>query len=78
MQAYKLENKAQDQQFLAGMKVICRAVLPVSRDSPGMICKGDSLVIVLSNGKKYKGRVVDFMNFKIENYRVGELVIVKV
>jgi hypothetical protein len=78
MQAYKLENKEQDQQFLSGMEVTCRAVLPVSTDSLGMIHKGDSLVIVLSNGKKYKGRIVDFMNVKIENYRIGELVIVKV
>ena len=73
MRYYTLEDKTQDQDFLAGKQIACRAVFPTSEKNE--FVAGNNLIVVLSNGKKYKGTVIEFRNISIENYYIGELVI---
>jgi hypothetical protein len=75
MHFYQLEDKAMDQDFLGGKPVRCRAVL---RGTNEHVAAGDFILVVLSNGKKYKGRVIAFESFQVENYIAGELVISRV
>lgn len=74
MKSYQLESKAQDTDFLSGKEVRCRAVVDVSKDT---VNKGDSILVMLSNGKKYKGRIADFIYFDINKFGVGELIITR-
>ena len=62
-------------EFLSGKKVTCRAVF----QSAGLAAKaGDSIVVLLSTGKKYKGKVLDFRSFPVENYIAGDMIISRV
>jgi hypothetical protein len=74
MHAYRLENNAQDKEFLAGAKVVCRAVID---ESKGAVSSGDYILVELSNGKKYKGKILEFRSFAVEKYQAGDLVIIK-
>jgi hypothetical protein len=73
MLSYNLENKDQDRGFLSGMEVPCRAVFRAGEGET--LKKGDSLLVVLSSGKKYKGLVIDYHSLRIEGIVVGELII---
>lgn len=72
MNFYQLEDKAMDQDFLGGKPVRCRAVL---RGSNEHVEAGDFILVVLSNGKKYKGKILAFDSFKVDNFIAGDLVI---
>lgn len=77
MLLYQLENKKMDNDFMSKVPVCCRAVVA----GPGkgeMISEGDSLVIQLSTGKKYKGRVLKFEHFDIGGYATGEITIIRI
>jgi hypothetical protein len=72
MLSYKLEDKKMDSDFLGGRPVIGKAVIPTS--SPlYAIQEGDAILIVLSNGKKYKGKVIKFEFFLLNDHHVGEI-----
>lgn len=73
MHVYRLENAAQDKQFLSGSQVTCRAVL----EGTVPVSAGDLILVELSRGKKYKGKVVEFRSFPVDKYLAGDLVIVK-
>lgn len=74
MYAYRLEDRQQDQQFLSGETVICRAVLKTDRGVPA---PGDLILIQLSTGKKYKGEVVNYSSFQMKEIAAGDLTIRK-
>ena len=61
MQSYKLDNKKMDEDFLSGKSVWCHAVVP----DHTTLKEGEKLVVLLSNGKKYLGRIGKF-NYKLE------------
>ena len=75
MHVYRLENTAQDKQFLSGSQVTCRAILESNK--PGLTA-GDLILIELSKGKKYKGKVIEFRSFPVDKFLAGDLVIIKV
>lgn len=72
MHSYPLENKAMDQDFLSGKPVLGRAVIPSGKDARNLT-PGDFILVVLSNGKKYKGKVIKFEYFMLKEHRVGEI-----
>ncbi len=74
MHAYRLENKRQDGEFLSGAPVSCRAVINSRREQ---VAAGDNILVELSNGKKYKGRVVEFRSFLVNEVEAGDLVIIR-
>jgi hypothetical protein len=76
IRTYQLEDREQDKDFLSGKDIACRAVLRSGDVSEG-ISPGDSLIIILSSGKKYKGIIREFRSFSVEQYQAGELVIRK-
>lgn len=59
MNSYKLNDKDEDQNFLAGNSVKGTAVF-LKNEFENDIIKNERIVIILSNGKKYMGRVVNF------------------
>jgi hypothetical protein len=60
LNSYKLKDKGQDQNFLAGNPVIDSAVFLKTEFKDGVINNDERIVIILSNGKKYMGKVVSF------------------
>ena len=59
MNSYKLNDKAEDQNFLAGNPVKGTAVF-LADEFKNDIAVNERIVVVLSNGKKYMGKVVAF------------------
>ena len=74
MHQYQLENMSADNEFLAGKEVRCRAVVPKSGLIPN---EGDAVLVILSSGKKYKGKVIKFEYFLLDGYAAGDLVMVR-
>ena len=74
MRRYRLENRAQDREFLEERKTVCRAVFENDLAAPG---QGEPILVELSNGKKYKGIIVEFRSFSLEKYLAGDLVIAR-
>ena len=74
MHSYQLENSKQDKDFLSGIEVVCRAILKDSTDVPQA---GQAIIVQLSNGRKYKGKIREFRSFPVEKYLAGDLVIVR-
>ena len=75
MHVYRLENKVQDKAFLAGNHVTCRAVMEEKSEK---LNNGDFILVQLSTGKKYKGKVIEFRSFSVDKYLAGDLILVKV
>jgi hypothetical protein len=74
---YKLDDKTMDAAFLKGETVPCRAVLSPEEQVDERLCEGSSILILLSTGAKYKGRIIRFTRISINGYAVGELEIVR-
>jgi|GEM_PF-3457236 len=55
MNSYTLDDKVMDNAFLKGETVTCRAVLTPRQQQQDPLLEGTSLLIILSNGRKYKG-----------------------
>jgi hypothetical protein len=72
---YQLDDKTMDQEFLSGKPVRCRAALQDSAKSVDQVKTGDFILVLLSSGKKYKGKVIRFESFAVKDYAIGELVI---
>lgn len=60
LNSYKLSDKQQDQDFLAGKPVAGPAVFLSDEFRNSIVQNGDRIVIILSNGKKYMGKVLRF------------------
>lgn len=74
---YKLDDKQQDAAFLKGESVLCRAVLTPEEEKEQPLREGETILVLLSTGAKYKGRIIQFARVLINGYAVGELEIVK-
>lgn len=64
-----------DADFLKGVPVTCKVAFDDQKHAPLQV--NDSLVVVLSSGKKFKGKVNDVRIFKVENFWVGEVDLVR-
>jgi hypothetical protein len=75
MNSYRLDSKSQDEDFLQGKDVPCDAAI---RESDlARLNSGESLVVLLSNGKKYRGLIRSF-HYTIENgIASGKLIITR-
>lgn len=73
MKTYQLDNKETDKLFLAGENVQCPAVMVVT-DMPK---PGERLVILLSNGKKYMGEIIDFDHSIKGDHAEGQLRVIR-
>lgn len=78
MNLYKLESKSIDEDFLNGIPIECIAMISVQDYHAGLIKEGDKIVVMLSNGKKYMGKVTGFtFSSDDKNAFVGVLGIIK-
>jgi hypothetical protein len=59
---YQLDNKDQDQSFLEGKSIRCKAA--IAEKEIDTLNENNRIVILLSNGKKYMGKVNKF-DYKI-------------
>jgi hypothetical protein len=73
MLAYQFETPMQDKEFLAGNEVTCRAILK----DQNSLAQGEFVLVLLTTGKKYKARVIEFRSFPVQDYLAGDLVLVK-
>lgn len=71
MHVYQLGDKYTDQEFLKGEIVSGKAVLSERETSPPQ--PGESILVLLSNGKKYKGTVTNVSLFVLNEYQIGEI-----
>ena len=62
-----------DEDFLAGKPVWCEAVVPES----SIFKEGDRLVVLLSNGKKYLGKIGVFNHTLTNGYASGKVEITR-
>ena len=76
MNSYKLNDKDEDQNFLAGNPVRGTAVF-LKNEFKNDIIKDERIVIILSNGKKYMGKVANFSYAPKGEVITGHLEIVK-
>ncbi|HMG90989.1 MAG TPA: hypothetical protein VK589_13075 [Chryseolinea sp.] len=76
MNSYKLNNKDEDQDFLAGNTVKGTAAF-LPDEFKNDIVVNERIVIILSNGKKYMGKVVNFSYAPKEAVIEGQLEIIK-
>jgi hypothetical protein len=78
LNSYKLKDKDQDQNFLAGNPVKSSAVFLKTEFKNGIINNDERIVIILSNGKKYMGKVVSFNYTSKGEVIEGQLEIIRV
>ena len=78
LNSYKLKDKDQDQNFLAGNPVKGSAVFLKTEFKDGSINNNERIVIILSNGKKYMGKVVSFNYTPKGEVIEGQLEIIRV
>ena len=77
LNSYKLNDKDQDQNFLAGRSVTGIVVFPKSEFKDDIVKNQQRIVIILSNGKKYMGKVVNFTHIIKSEAIEGQLEIVR-
>ena len=75
MNSYRLDTKSQDEDFLQGKDVPCDAAIRESELS--RLNSGESLVVLLSNGKKYRGSIRSFQYTIKNGIATGKLVITR-
>ena len=66
MHYYQLDSKTQDADFLQGKSVFCPAALTEAEYNTGKLAEGSKMVIRLSNGAKYMGKLLHF-DYAIQN-----------
>ena len=77
MNAYKLNNKSEDQNFLSGSPVKGTAVFLKSEFKSDLMKINGRIVILLSNGKKYMGKVTHFNYVSKGEIIEGEVEVIK-
>ena len=60
MNYYQLDSKAQDADFIQGKSVFCPAALTEAEYKTGKLAEANKIVVRLSNGAKYMGKVLHF------------------
>ena len=78
LNSYKLKDKGQDQNFLAGNPVKGSALFLKTEFKDGIINNDERIVIILSNGKKYMGKVVSFNYTPKDDVIEGQLEIIRI
>jgi len=73
MFVYQLSNQKEDQTFLDFNTVICRVTLKRNQ----LVQAGDFLVIKLSNGKSFKGKVIKLDLIPLADYHFGEMEVLR-
>ena len=73
MNYYQLENKAMDEQFLNNRSVRCRVAIAVKY----VLQPDQELIVMLSNGAKYKGKITELDVVAIGDRAIGEIKIVR-
>lgn len=73
MHYYKLDDTADDRRFISGEIVCCRIALRQQDVAVLPLKTGDRLVVMLSNGAKYKALVVRCTLFNLPDRAFGEL-----
>lgn len=73
MNYYQLENKSVDEQFLNNRSVRCRVAIT----EQDMLQAGQELLVMLSTGAKYKGKITVVDVIAIGNRAIGEIEIVR-
>lgn len=63
--------------FFKGEEVLCEAAVAHKDFSSGMMAEGEKIVIALSNGKKYMGRIKGFAYTLINEVAVGKLKVIR-
>lgn len=77
MNSYKLNDKSQDQHFLSGIPVKGTALFVKSEFNDDLIQINSRIVVLLSNGKKYMGKVTRFSYVVKGEIIEGEIEIIK-
>jgi hypothetical protein len=72
MHYYKLDDAIMDKAFLRGDEVVCRIAFQKHQDSPKA---GDLVIVDLSTGGKYKGKIVSIVPIWIKDVAFGEMTI---
>ena len=73
MNYYQLENKSMDAQFLNKGSVRCRVAI----EDKDVLQPGQDLLVMLSTGAKYKGKITAVDVIAIGNRAIGEIEIVR-
>jgi hypothetical protein len=77
MNLYQLENAETDNAFLAGKKVCCKVYLHKNEIEREALKAGDPIVIALSSGKKYKGKIIRVDYALMQPHAIGEMIVEK-
>ena len=77
MNIYRLDSKQMDEAFLKGEDVLCEAAVAYKDLSSGMMGEGERIVIALSNGKKYMGKIKGFEYTLVNEVAVGKLKVIR-
>jgi hypothetical protein len=77
MHFYKLDNKLEDEKFLQGSSMQCPAIIPKEEFFSGKFKEGERIVVILSNGKKYMGRIIKFSGSVSKGLAQGHLEIMR-
>jgi len=74
MHYYKLESKEMDTRFLNEERVSCRVTLRATEQ----LQIDQVIIVMLSNGAKYKGKITRMDLIPMGNYTIGEMEVVRV
>lgn len=69
MNLYELSTKEEDEIFLKGQPLVGRVTLPKNQT----LHENEPLVIRLSTGKTYKGKVLKLNLVQVDGYQFGEM-----
>ena len=74
MKYYELTDKTEDKNFLEGKTIHCKMTLRPEET----LLDAEVIVVKLSNGSKYKGKILQFKPIQIGGYQVGEATIIRI
>jgi hypothetical protein len=73
MHFYKLDSKFEDEKFLNGSSVQCPAIIAEEEFLSGKFKEGERIIVMLSNGKKYMGKIIKFSGSVSKGLAQGHL-----
>jgi len=74
MHSYQLDDREMDKSFLNYIPVLCRISVHVYEQlQPDQV-----IIVLLSNGAKYKGKIVHVNLIPMKNIAIGEMEVVRV
>ena len=75
MHYYKLINTEMDDSFIKGEPVICKIALHKDQET---VQEGDPIIISLSTGAKYKGKIIQVDSTWLKQGAFGEMTVRRV